>query len=431
MTRPFIAAAKGVEIDPEKEPRPRSDEGSVYKKVVRRKGANGKMRDVTVWYARQRYTDKNGKDRELKRTCPSQSVALTKLRELQDKVKELLAESEPKPLKQDYTFAEFAAEFDRDYIKPAVIVNGKKLEGYKSSLKTMRSQIEIFCGRFGERSLSEITYDDIRSFQVDRLKRKIVTDYFIREEVTPEMRERLNLNSRQKFIRVKKQKIKHPEFSTVNREFVLLRRIFKIAVRKKAILSSPFDHGEPMIKASLENVRMRIATFEEEQKLYAACYGKSEHLKMIITFAIDTAMRNGEIFKIKWENVDFANNLIKIPDVITKTGQTRNVPMTSRVKKILQELQSCAFSETVFGVSSCVSSWETVRARAKLFDLTFHDLRATAITRMLRAGIPIAEVMKISGHSEYSTFMKYVRQDAPGAQVIAGKLDSYISENQS
>ncbi len=105
--------------------------------------------------------------------------------------------------------------------------------------------------------------------------------------------------------------------------------------------------------------------------------------------------------------------------------------MTARVVEALKPLSKIGDeSSRAFGIATDADrGWETLLEKTGIGDLRFHDLRATAITRMLRAGLPEAEVMKISGHTQYKTFLKYVRQDAAGNRISADKLNAYLECN--
>jgi integrase len=61
---------------------------------------------------------------------------------------------------------------------------------------------------------------------------------------------------------------------------------------------------------------------------------------------------------------------------------------------------------------------------ADLPDLDFHDLRHTAITRMLEKGLSPILVMKASGHSQTKTFLRYVNQTETSVYEMAQKLDA-------
>ncbi len=63
-------------------------------------------------------------------------------------------------------------------------------------------------------------------------------------------------------------------------------------------------------------------------------------------------------------------------------------------------------------------------------DFRFHDLRHTAVTRLVGAGLPVAEIMKISGHSKMETFLRYVNQNNNITQRHVSALETYLDANK-
>src|SRR5262249_27081703 len=105
-----------------------------------------------------------------------------------------------------------------------------------------------------------------------------------------------------------------------------LRRMMNVAQRKGWIFRSPFAAGDSFISLADENKRERILTREEELKLLAACEtGQRTHLRAILICALDTGMRQGEIFALRWRDVDFENGLLTIQAFHTKTMKERQV----------------------------------------------------------------------------------------------------------
>lgn len=115
-----------------------------------------------------------------------------------------------------------------------------------------------------------------------------------------------------------------------------------------------------------------------------------------------------------------------------KRGQARTVPITSRLLAELEALRKAAgrapkFKEEwrVFPVKDFREAWNGARTKAGLTDVRWHDLRHTAITWMLEAGMNPAGVMKISGHSQWTTFMRYVNTNEETAREAARLLDAH------
>lgn len=415
--------------DPRKEWR--DPEGSILRQKVKKRDKTGKLREVEIIFARVRYTDENGTRREKKRQAKSAADAVIVRRQLHQEIadeRRINGEEDNQPPK---TFNQILDYFETEFVKEAVIVGDQKIEGYKEDLDTIRRQIARFRLEFGSKLAAKITFDDIKRYKIKRLKEPVVIEYYEKIALSAEEKAMLPKNNRRRFRYEKKSKSRPRKHASVHRELSRLRRIFNIAVRGGWIPANPFAQGESLIQPGMETARLRICSFEEEAALIAACTGKREHLEAIIRFALDTAMRKGEIFRLVWKDVDFARRRIFVLATNTKTGKSRYVPMTQRTIDYLTPLHKFDKNPAhrVFGIATDADrAWDSAVEAANIEGLTFHDLRATAITRMLRAGLHESEVMKISGHSQYAMFLKYVRQDEAGAMNSAAKMDAYLSD---
>ena len=81
----------------------------------------------------------------------------------------------------------------------------------------------------------------------------------------------------------------------MNRELLVLRRMFNIAVAESWILKNPFNCSEPLITPADERIRERILTVEEEARLLAVCdRPKRQYLKSLLITMLDSAARKNE-----------------------------------------------------------------------------------------------------------------------------------------
>lgn len=120
-------------------------------------------------------------------------------------------------------------------------------------------------------------------------------------------------------------------------------------------------------------------------------------------FAIETAMRAGEIVGLTWDAIILADRVAHLP--ITKNGLPRDVPLSSEAVRLLEALP---VSEPVFGLTSRQLDvlWRKVRDRAGVSGLTFHDARHEAITRLARR-VDVLDLARIVGHKNISQLMTY------------------------
>ena len=208
-------------------------------------------------------------------------------------------------------------------------------------------------------------------------------------------------------------------YASVNRELALLRRLLKLAEQQGWITKTPFGSG--LIVEAAETKREQSLSIDEEIRLLDSC---SPELKGIVMCALDTGMRRGEIMSLQWEDIDFDKNQITIKALNTKSLRSRSVPISNRLK---QELISLSFNKTrrVFAIRNFNGRWYEAMKGANIVDFRFHDLRRTHATKLIKAGIQIAFVSKLLGHTKLETTYRYVGKDSSYLDAAKSALDSY------
>jgi integrase len=160
----------------------------------------------------------------------------------------------------------------------------------------------------------------------------------------------------------------------------------------------------PRIKAS--RPRNRWLTFEEEERLINAA---ASHLKPIIRFAVDTGGRRSELLKLDWRYVDFKNR--RVTFVQTKNGEDRTVRLCERAYETLEALgpkdSGPVFTYGDKAITGFKSSFDTARSKAGIEDFRFHDLRHTFASRLVQGGVPLYDVMHLTGHKTLEMVQRY------------------------
>ncbi|MBK9214653.1 MAG: site-specific integrase [Chloracidobacterium sp.] len=301
------------------------------------------------------------------------------------------------------TFAGLAAVYAEQKILPAKYSNGIKVSG-RRSLIPVRSSLKTLIQYFGAKPIRTIKSADIERFKQTRLKTP--TTYGGQRKI-----------------------------ASVNRELELLRTILNYAVQNEWLLRNPFTLTKGIISKAAEVERDRILSIEEESRLLDACIGRRKHLRPLLICALDTAMRRGELFRMRWADVSFATSEIFIPQTNTKTEEARTVGITRRLREELEKLWSYSPKSQdglVFGVTNTIkTAFKSLCEDAGVNGFRFHDCRHTATTRMILAGCSHTEVMKITGHSQLKTFLRYLNVKAETTSKVASALDTYLSETSA
>lgn len=139
-----------------------------------------------------------------------------------------------------------------------------------------------------------------------------------------------------------------------------------------------------------------------------------------ILFAIETAMRAGEIVNLTWDNVYFDDRIAHLPR--TKNGWARDVPLSTNALKILNHLKQIENGHSVFQLTSqnLDALFRKLKKRTMLEDLHFHDTRREALTRLAEK-VDVMTLAKISGHRDLSILQNTYY--APDMKKVANLLD--------
>jgi integrase len=196
--------------------------------------------------------------------------------------------------------------------------------------------------------------------------------------------------------------------ATVIREFNLLSHVFAVARKEWHWLSeSPTrDVSRPKDSAP----RDRLISEDEIERMClalgfheAVCTTVGERVAVAFLFAIETAMRSGEICALRpgWVSGVVAH----VPALVAKTGVKRDVPLSNRARELLTYLPP---ADPLFNLSAASRDaiFRKARNMAGIVDLHFHDTRHEAITRLSKK-LDVLALARVVGHKDIRELQTY------------------------
>ena len=205
--------------------------------------------------------------------------------------------------------------------------------------------------------------------------------------------------------------------ATVKHNLVLVRQLFN-----RAMDWGMWSGENPVRKVKLpklNNRRERFLTPEQAQLLLNELGGVSQQLRDMALLSLQTGMRAGEIFNLKWIHMDFGNDIILVAD--PKKGASRKAFMTPAVKEMLQNRGAGGAEELVFvargekqigSISKAFSrTVEHLGFNERISDprqrVSFHTLRHTFASWLAIQGTPILAIKELLGHSSIAMTERY------------------------
>jgi site-specific recombinase XerD len=196
---------------------------------------------------------------------------------------------------------------------------------------------------------------------------------------------------------------------TIHYALIVIRQAFNHAARNEL-----YTGENPVSKVSkprYDNRRQRFLTYEEAGALLDNLSARSQQLHDIALMSLHCGLRAGEIFELRWGNINFDQNLLTLMD--TKSGKSRAVYMTQNAKQVLERMLKGGSAECVFRdrngnkIKDISNSFMAAVTELKLNEgvtdrrmkVVFHTLRHTYASWLVQEGVDLYAVKELLGHS--------------------------------
>ncbi len=217
---------------------------------------------------------------------------------------------------------------------------------------------------------------------------------------------------------------------TINFFVQSIKRLYNWAVEQGLLEENPIENVSRVPKSppgdrSLDDEK--VQTFLE----YA---GESQPLADACEFLLLTGMRVGELLKMRWEDIDRQQKIVRIYDHKTAhrgEGRPRTIPLCSRAMDIVD--RQAKVSEFVFtGAHDQPLTYNALKCRKRKLEdkyedmphVTFHQFRHTCATRLAKAGVPERVAQEILGHSSKLMTRYYTQTSADEMVDAVERIDT-------
>jgi len=195
--------------------------------------------------------------------------------------------------------------------------------------------------------------------------------------------------------------------ATVRNRLAVLKAAARWAWKKHGLVAE-----DPTARMQLPVVRNERHVYASRAEMLAVCRACDHwQTQVAIRVAFYTGMRLGELYAVALEG-----GALVLHD--TKNGDRRAVPVHPKIRHLVGMLPLTAPKITV------QRAWQRARARAELPHLHFHDLRHSAASEMVNAGVDLYTVGRVLGHRDSRSTQRYSHLTADtlaGAVAMIGK----------
>lgn len=200
---------------------------------------------------------------------------------------------------------------------------------------------------------------------------------------------------------------------TVRTEVALLRRAIDHAMAEWR-LHLPAGNPAEIVLPKAPRSRDRRAEGDEMRRLLAEAYAsRSPHLGHAIEFAVETAMRRGELCGLRWADVDLKARTAKI--LKTKNGKPRVVPLSGRAIELLTSISQHGGDGPIFSLSpgGFSQAFKRICDRVGIPNMRLHDMRHEATSRLaVKLNGDVMALSAITGHETLQMLKRYTHLKA-------------------
>jgi integrase len=308
--------------------------------------------------------------------------------------------------------------------------------------RAREGRLDLPTGRKAHRTFAEAATEYLKRMEESGGKNIDIKRRHLDKQLSPKLgKDRLDKLTNFQLLKYRKARTEDGvKAATINREMATLSHLLSSAVEWKWIKADAVP-AIPMDKEPRKPIAV-LTDQQSEDLMQAATADQDGRLWLFVAFGLNAAMRHREILKVRYEQIDFDNRRIFIPEA--KAGE-REQPITRALADALQRQRAMekpkdrngwVFPTALAGQSKAGHRTNmarpflraVVRAGLDPDRVTPHTMRHTAITRLVKSGVDLPTIQRISGHKTLAMILRYTHVHGVHVDAAIDRLSTPIPD---
>ena len=140
-----------------------------------------------------------------------------------------------------------------------------------------------------------------------------------------------------------------------------------------------------------------------------------DHLKPMVLLTMNTGLRRGELFNLRWSNIDLEHRNLTVAGSYAKSGTTRQIPLDDEAVDVLKQWRSQMVQDSGFvfavklggRVNNVRKACKKLLENAGIENFRWHDLQHHFASKLVMAGVDLNTVREFLGHSTITMTLRY------------------------
>jgi integrase len=140
----------------------------------------------------------------------------------------------------------------------------------------------------------------------------------------------------------------------------------------------------------------------------------ADHMTPMVLISINTGLRQGELFSLRWDNVSLDRALLTIEGAYAKSGKTRHLPLNKEALYALETWSNKSKKERFVFPSkngqpfdNVKKAWSKILSLAQITNFRWHDMRHHFASKLVMAAVDLNTVRELLGHADMTMTLRY------------------------